>query len=75
MLREGVIKKKKRWNFPSLGGWGGQRGVIFHQKKIAQNASNELKISLKATYFFPFLGGGGQLGPEVGHIGPEVGHN
>ena len=41
-----------------MGGWVGQRGVIFHQKKIAQNASNELKISLKATYFFPFLGGG-----------------
>ena len=33
-------------NFPSLGGWVGQEGVIF-QKKIAQNASNELKITLK----------------------------
>ena len=72
MIREGVIKKKKKDGI--FNGGGGQRGVIFHQKKIAQNASNELKISLKATYFFPFLGGG-QLGPEVGHIGPEVGHN
>ena len=55
-----------------MGGW--VKG--FSIKKNAQNElnSNELKIILKATYFFPFLGGG-QLGLEVGHIGPEVGHN
>ena len=39
--------KKKRWNFPSFNGWVGPWGVIFHEKKIAQNASNELKITLK----------------------------
>ena len=46
MLGKGS-NKKKRWNFPSSNGSLGPRGVVFHEKKIAQNASNELEITLK----------------------------